>query len=86
MSAEKTATELSQIYFNGLDHLAHAPERKALGMAYLHLLSMPHGVVRARCQQLLALCRDELAAEMHLDPETVQDMFEAFYQPTPPHQ
>jgi hypothetical protein len=54
------------------------PSLKALGKAYLCLLEMPHDVRRARSQALLALCRDTLAAEMHMDAETVQNMFEEF--------
>lgn len=45
--------------------------------AYLTLLKMPHGGVRARNQSTLCALRDAIAKETGEEPQKVQDYFEA---------
>jgi hypothetical protein len=49
----------------------------ALTQAYLLLLQMPHGGVRARNQSVLCALRDAIATEAAMAPQEVQDEFEA---------
>lgn len=55
-------------------------ERKALEVllqAYVLLLQMPHGGVRARNQAVLCALRDAIVAETGHEPQEVQDSFES---------
>ncbi len=50
---------------------------EALQRAYMALLQMPHGGVRARNQGVLVALREAIAAETGVDAQEVQDSFES---------
>lgn len=55
-------------------------ERKALvalQQAYILLLQMPHGGVRARNQETLCALRDAIVKETGIEAQEVQDSFES---------
>ena len=49
-----------------------------LERAYIHLLSLPHDVVRAQNQKLYADIRDMVAIDRGWDDERTQDYFETY--------
>ena len=51
-------------------------EQAAIRRAYMTLLELPHGGLRARLQSVLATLRDEVAIGCSDDPQTVQDDYE----------
>jgi hypothetical protein len=52
-------------------------ELEILKRAYIVLLQMPHGALRARNQYILCALRDAIAKETGIDAQTVQDSFES---------
>jgi hypothetical protein len=50
---------------------------EALQRAYIELLRMPHGGMRARNQEALATLRDAISKETGIGGQEVQDSFEA---------
>ncbi len=53
-------------------------EQAALRRAYLTLIELPHGAVRARIQSALAVLRDEIAEGAGREPEDIQNSYERF--------
>lgn len=56
----------------------------ALHLAYATLVGMPHGEYRATHQMAMATVRDALARLTNVDPETLQNQYEAMFGPTSP--
>lgn len=58
-------------------------EHAAVRRAYIDLLELPHGAIRARLQSVLATLRDEIAAGGTEDAESVQNSYERFVRDFP---
>lgn len=62
---------------------SHFDEMAAVRRAYITLLELPHGGLRARMQTVLATLRDEIAAAAGREPESVQDSYERWVSANP---
>lgn len=58
-------------------------EQAAIRRAYMTLLELPHGALRARLQSVLATLRDEIAAGCGDCPQDVQDSYERWMREHP---
>ncbi len=58
-------------------------EQAAIRRAYMTLLELPHGALRARLQSVLATLLHEVAAGAGEDPQNCQDSYECWVREHP---